>query len=473
MRTKHIAYIVIEANTPLKVGCGSSDYLQDSPVQKDWNGLPMILGTSIAGVLRKNFAGDKNDIFGDEDAKKEDSKGSKIIISNALLCIDDANKVCEELLLENKKTKIMKLFDNLPIREHTAIDHKGVTLNGAKFDEEVVYKGSRFKFSIESIEDDIESLEGILDLLLTTSFRLGGGSSKGFGKFKIHSIEKFDTSQEKDYTSSLDYVPKNPDSISKHNTQQTISKNFFTYKLKIKPDDFFMFGSGFGDEDADMTPVYEKVVDYPNKKLSENKILIPASGIKGALSHRTAFYYNKNKNNFIDENKKNFVNEYDSEENALSVGENNEAVKTLFGYKKELDKDNKTKELGQKGKILISDCFKSKKESTKVFDHVSIDRFTGGTIDGALFQEKTVVDDSECYEIEILLEKYKLLERDDLTQEKENLYIESRKAFECALRDITTGMLALGGSTTKGHGVFSGSLELDGKAIIKGDCDGK
>jgi hypothetical protein len=28
-----------------------------------------------------------------------------------------------------------------------------------------------------------------------------------------------------------------------------------TYKLKITPDDFFMFGSGFGDTDANQTPV--------------------------------------------------------------------------------------------------------------------------------------------------------------------------------------------------------------------------
>jgi len=76
--TKHIAYIIIEADTPLKVGSNSSDFLQDAPIQRDWNGLPMILGTSIAGVLRKDF--DKSrveDIFG----KDNGSNGSKVIIS--------------------------------------------------------------------------------------------------------------------------------------------------------------------------------------------------------------------------------------------------------------------------------------------------------------------------------------------------------------------------------------------------------
>jgi len=135
--TKHTAHITIQADTPLKVGSNNSDFLQDAPIQKDWNGLPMILGTSIAGVLRKDFQWDTDDIFGKEN-------GSKIIISNALL-LDEKGKVNEKLLLQ--KSPFLKIFDNLPLREHTAIDDKGVTKDGAKFDEEVVYKGTKFKFS--------------------------------------------------------------------------------------------------------------------------------------------------------------------------------------------------------------------------------------------------------------------------------------------------------------------------------------
>ncbi len=55
MTKRHIAHIIIEADTPIKVGSNAMDFLNDSPVQRDWNGLPMILGTSIAGVLRKEF----------------------------------------------------------------------------------------------------------------------------------------------------------------------------------------------------------------------------------------------------------------------------------------------------------------------------------------------------------------------------------------------------------------------------------
>jgi CRISPR/Cas system CMR subunit Cmr4 (Cas7 group RAMP superfamily) len=419
-KNRYIAHIVIEADTPIKVGSNASDFLQDSPVQKDWNGLPMILGTSIAGVLRKDFKGDVKDIFGED-------KGSKVIISNALL-LDEKGKVYEELL--TSKSDFLKVFDNLPIREHTAINSKGVTNNGAKFDEEVVYKGIRFKFSIEFIEDVKETFDSVLNILSNSAFRLGGGNTKGFGKFKIIEIKTGLVDLE-NYSSSLN----GSEVLTSHNCEvkASIPKKHTTYTLKIRPDDFFMFGSGFGDDDADMTPVFEKVVDYKNGKLSEKQVLIPASSIKGAIAHRTAFYYNKKMLELGNDHTK--------------TGENNEAVKAIFGHKKELDK-NTQKELGQKGKILISDCFKEHSAQTKTFDHVAIDRFTGGAIDGALFQEKTVARDDDSYEIEILLEK--TIQGDEL------------KAFENALKDIATGMLSLGGATTKGHGVFSGEVLKDG-----------
>jgi len=413
MQTRHIAHIVIEADTPLKVGSNATDFLQDSPIQKDWNELPMILGTSIAGVLRKDFEGDDNDIFGNE-------HGSKIIISNALL-LDEKQKVCEDLLL--KKSNFLKIFDNLPIREHTAINSKGSSKEHSKYDEEVLFKGTRFKFSIELIEDKNEVFEMVLSLLLRSSFRLGGGSTKGFGKFNIVEIkiDKFDNTNYENYSSSLNHTLS-----TKYEIKSLESNRFTTYSLNITPDDFFMFGSGFGDEDADMIPVYEKCINYKDGKLSKEMILLPASSVKGAISHRTAYHYNLQNKCFIG-------GEFEPREN----------IKQIFGE----EKNSKKNIDGVKGKVLFSDCFKEVKQKTKVFDHVSIDRFTGGAIDGALFQEKTIYDDSE-YSIEILLEN--------------NIDHEYVKAFESALTDITTGMLSLGGATTKGHGIFSGYVKKNG-----------
>lgn len=415
---RYIAHIVIEAETPLKTGSAAMNFLQDSPVQKDWNGLPMILGTSIAGVMRKSL--NDSPLFGflGDDQKKIEGEGSKVIISNALL-VDEHNRVCETLLLD--KSPFLKIFDSLPIREHTAIDHKGVTKNGAKFDEEIVYKGTRFKFSIEFIEDDATTFQSLVQVLSDSAFRLGGGSTKGFGKFRIHEIKSRRASLE-EYTSSLNDPLQNCEVDIPHRTE---SSTYSTYTLRLKPDDFFMFGSGFGDSDADMTPVLEQTIDYHRAKLGATQILIPASSLKGAIAHRTTYHYNKLQGNTIE------------------AQNGTETLTEIFGEAK----NSKLNVTGSKGKILISDCFKPFDEAkhAKTFDHVSIDRFTGGAIDGALFQEKTISSsgDEDWYEIEILLQK----SVDGI----------GLKAFENTLEDIATGMLPLGGATTKGHGIFIGS----------------
>lgn len=404
MTKRHIAHITIEADTPLKVGSGSSDFLQDSPIQKDWNNLPMILGTSIAGVLRKEFDEKiANDIFGSD-------KGSKIILSNALL-LDSDNKVYESLLLE--KNNFLKNFDVLPIREHTAITDKGVAREHSKFDEEVLYKGTQFKFRLEMLGDDEDIWKELLNKLALPSFRLGGGGTKGFGKLKILKIthKLFDITDESYSNLSSSLNENFGEDFIKATSTDT---NYDTYILTLKPDDFFMFGSGFGDDEADGTPVYEKVIK--DGKLSDEKVLIPASSIKGAIAHRTTYHYNTLKKLFIGGEEK-----------------PRESISEIFGSK--ADKDE-----GSKGKILFADVYQDKKE-TKVFDHVKIDRFTGGAMDGALFQEKTVASDTS-FEVEILVEK--------------EINETCIKAFEHTLDDICSGMLPLGGSVNKGHGVFTG-----------------
>lgn len=447
---RFLAHVIIEAKTPLKVGGGKNDLFLDAPVQRDWNGLPMILGTSVAGILRRAFEDNAgkdaaNEIFGTKREKKdqgengkvskdenkkedEDLLGSRLIISNALLLVDKNNKVCEELLLE--KNEFLRLFDNLPIRDHVAIGANGAAKDAGKFDEEVVFKGTRFKFSLE-FDGSKEEFEEILNLLCDPTLRLGGGSSKGFGSLGILEI-KWGEFEPDRYSSSLNFSSDGfakfmPDSAADGNL-----KRYIRYELKISPDDFFMFGSGFGDRDADQTPVLESVIDYENKCLGKRKILIPASSVKGALSHRTAFHFNKINKQFGEKAK---------------VGSENEAVREIFGYEK--NKNDK----GAKGKILISDCFLDYDEAkdAKVFEHVSIDRFTGGAIDSALFQEKAVAKRDE-FTIEILLKNDV---RDD--EEKEAFY-NALGAFEAALDDVVKGRLSLGGATTKGYGFFKGKV---------------
>ncbi|EKJ0130129.1 RAMP superfamily CRISPR-associated protein [Campylobacter fetus] len=364
MATKrHVAHVTLEALTPLKVGSQSVDFLQDSPVQKDWNNLPMILGSSIAGVLRVKLKDKTDDIFGKEN-------GSKIIISNALL-LDKTAKVCETLLLE--KDDFLSLFENLPLREHTAINEKGLAIDKSKFNEEVVFKGSKFKFSIELVEDDKESFNDILSLLIDDDFRLGGGSSKGFGEFEIKRI-RYGYLDVSEYSSSLNFELKNV-----YQKQSQTGQKLTKYELNIAPDNFFMFGSGFGDSDADMTPVFEQTISYDTSSISNPKVLIPASSIKGALLHRTLYHICKLEGITVDKSLEEALREAKKRKDIKDL---KDLVVPLFGEAKNTDKK------GKKGNILMSDCFKANDAQTKIFDHVAIDRFTGGAMDGIVISRK-------------------------------------------------------------------------------------
>lgn len=303
---KFIANITIKAKTPLKVGSNGIDFLQDSPVQKDWNDLPMILGTSIAGALRAKFDKEKaNKFFGDDQSDIKDkslAQGSKVIISNALLC-DELGKVSESLLV--KKSDFQELFSSLPKRDHTAIDSKGVAKERSKFDEEIVYKGAKFKFNLELLGADTVyegDFKDILSLLYQNSFRLGGGSTKGFGKIEVVKItyDKFDLNSQK-YEELENTLNSNFNQIYENKNQA--DENYEIYEISLIPDDFYMFG-GWYDKEVDNSPVYEKVIIHKDDKsyLSSRKILIPASSIKGAISHRTTYHYNLLNEKFIGDN---------------------------------------------------------------------------------------------------------------------------------------------------------------------------
>jgi len=407
---RYVAHITIQTLTPLKVGSSKIALHTDMPINRDFNNLPFIQGTTLAGILRKEFdENEADEIFGYEKSKDE-GQGSKIIISNALL-LDENLKVHEKPVII--KSGFLKFFDNLPIREHTAINAKGTAKEHSKYDEEIIYKGAMFKFSVES--ENKEYIQKILSKL--KKVRIGGKTTNGYGKFEVKKIEFEEMEDERyeNYSASLNEKLKEIE-INFEESDYTV------YDVKLKPDDmFFIFGSGKPDDEADMTYVKEKILDYENKTLKE-MALIPGSSIKGAVSHRVAYYYNlaKGKNN---------VTEYDKDDNP--------AVIALFGQKKD---DKK----GVKGKVIFEDIYLENYREKK-FDHVKIDRFTGGAIDGALFNEKAITTDEIKFSIYV---------------KKDAEYIEY---LEKALDDMCKGLLPLGGMVTKGHGVFVGSYKRRGE----------
>jgi CRISPR/Cas system CSM-associated protein Csm3 (group 7 of RAMP superfamily) len=510
---RYIARITVEAETPLTVGSGDSGLMIDKLVAKDANFLPYIPGTSLAGVLRHSL--DKSladEIFG---SGGEDGEGSKLIISAAMLIGEDGKEVIEGLKKLDYSKGYYSYFSRLPERDHVRMNDKGAAdaKNHGKYDEELVHKGVRFVFELEYIshKKEDENWDRLLNTLAHPNFRIGGGTRKGFGKLKIIAEKShqrcFNLSLQADFedylnhTGSLNYKTEGWNDLTIASKQK--ADGWQLYKLTLQAKDYFIFGAGFGDKDADNIPKTEQYFTWDSGKpvlIEQEKLLIPATSIKGILSHRVAYHYNLLTKNYIGSKPASYayeefnakeavekyfdkykfetmdndpddeiweqlqkeieainiddipsfiqfkrnINEAIQDDVKNGVGENNKAVKALFGYSKNTEYGQD----GQRGKVVLNDLYLPyNKENAKVFNHVKIDRFTGGASDGALFQEKAVRHDTTIT-LEIWVDTLAF-------KEDENI----QKAWEAALYDITSGRLPIGGHSSKGHGIFTGSLE--------------
>ena len=428
-----LARIVIEAETPIAVGGGESGILTDSLVATDINGLPYIPGTSIAGVLRHSIV-DENFVNKYLGYQEDDfGQGSKIIISDAVM-IGKEGKALDDLQEIDLEDEFYIHFSQLPIRQHVRINSQGTTDEGGKFDCQVVFKGTRFVFDVELVttsQNDETDFITILKHLSQPEMRLGSGIHNGYGKIKVvdYKIKSLDLKKKEDLDS---YINKSSclaeewpfTEDQKKPLDKEGGKKWISYNLELKPDSFFLFGSGLSDDNADMTPVDEWFIKWENGKPHfVEGTLIPASSIKGALSHRTAFYWNKLNHKYADKSEG-------------VTGDKNDAVAAIFGRVVDSNKI-------EHGNILLSDVIIPKVPS-KILNHVSIDRFTGGALDGALFTERITYSPKTIIPIEILVDSTAFCGKDKTIQD----------AFQKAIEDLGNGMLPLGGGVNRGHGIF-------------------
>lgn len=464
------ARLVLEADTALFVGSGESSLLKDALVVTDANGWPIVPGTSITGVLRNSLSKVLdgkvlNDIFGFQ--KSDEGSGSRLLVSHGHMMLTES-KVAEGLMAEDYAAILAK-FEDLPSRQRVRISSQGAAVKGGLFDNEVVYKGTRFMVELElkGTKEDKSHWDNIIKAISNPLFRIGSGTRNGYGSMKVIAQKSFQRVYDLTNKDELDKYLNHPayfntpvSESSSLASDTSNEKGSITYTLELKPDDFFIFSEGYGDQDVHNKPVTEEVLIYNDSGFTfEKYTLIPGSSMKGAIAHRTAFHYNKLKGRFADELIPNIT--YKVAENLYS-GSGNKAVNELFGLGNGFDWEEDTNEAikngynyyenygdAHRGHVIIDDIYLNEDEvdNEKIFNHVAIDRFTGGAMDTALFSEKVshLKEGKESITLKIHLDN-------------PNLDAMCVQALENALLDITKGLLPLGGMTTKGFGMFTGSL---------------
>lgn len=441
-----IAGIEIEFSTPLCVKSGDYSVLSDSIVVKDTNSFPYIPGTSLAGLIRHNLKLQKEDdefIFGKID-------GSRIIFTNANLVYGE--KLVVDGIMDNiENNAILCFYKNLNTRQHVSINHSGVAKKNAKFDEEIVYSGSRFYFEIEIFTNSNEEFElslntfySIISLLKQPNIRLGSGSRKGLGEFIVtrSNLASIDLSNLEmlnlyaNKSSSLNDFEwwKNIPEYSLLPIKDIISDHEWIKKTyKLVPEDFFLIGSGYGTKDTDKGPVKEDKLIWKEGKpeILKDCLLIPASSIKGSISHRLAYNYNEITRVFADEIDKTNLSHY--------TCENNTAVKYVFGT------SGSKPEEAKRGLIIPSDIIENIEYLEKIQNHVAIDEFTSGSIKGGLFSESLIFTENEFL---FNLQFHNSLFDGEKTPK------DVKEALEKTLKDFEDGLIPIGSGNGKGFGFF-------------------
>jgi CRISPR/Cas system CSM-associated protein Csm3 (group 7 of RAMP superfamily) len=423
--------------TPLHIGGAENSFETDMPIIRDGDGKPYIPATSISGVIRDYL----ENLLGENDGKinlflGNQDKNNKQIKSH--LIIDDA------VLLDNE--------ESVEIRDHASVDR--LTLSAAdkgKFDEQIISAGSKFDFSMElNIDKNYEKHFYELLKLTLNGFNkglifIGGKSTRGFGRVKLEDIKvnKYDFEKEKkaldDYINGqenkFDY--ENEISIEEFKNQIK-SYNYAKLNIKCKIPTGFLIKSGTmseKDTDADMVQLESK---NANGKIVP---VIPGSSLKGIFRTRADMIIRTVK---PDMKKVQKLNENELEKHLLQ----NKYLFKLFGtsidWKSENIKiENEPYIKDEKGRIFFEDSYMysymygniKRKKTT----HIKVDRFTGGAVDGALYDMETLWSENDdiYFDLNIMVK---------------NAELRYLGLLGHCLKDLFTGDLKIGYGTRRGLG---------------------
>ncbi|MEQ8817878.1 MAG: RAMP superfamily CRISPR-associated protein [Thalassobaculum sp.] len=488
----HLATVTLETTTPISVGSGAEDALFDTLLVRDANGLPIIPGTSLAGVLRhlylaRNGHAATNALFGlDADeirqrARDRDAapaigsptyEASPLQVSQGSLHGETDQPPAPGLHLPDVLARDPVYAHALQVqpvaRDHVRLTHRGAAdaAGHGKFTRTALARGNRFSFELAlwSSQDPDPRWTALADLLAEPAFRIGGGTRRGYGgvtvmRWRERIFDLRDALAARAYRTHRDAAgPKRLVGFEDRIVTPIAAPVVAT--LRLSADDHFRFGAGraslataTGAKPADMLPVSEARVVWNTgtdggtvASLERDLALVPATAIKGALAHRVAFHHNCLEGKFL--------------ENGTDPEAENNAVIALFGA---VRSGSGGTESGEAGRVLVSDLLLDDLDPSRQLGrmtHNGLDRFSGGTRSGVLYTEELLFDCAFTVQVEVL---------DPSAPGLAPAHI--RQAFGAALSDLAEGRLALGGGGSKGHGRFhaaEGVQWSDGGAWIAG-----
>ncbi len=474
-----VARVTLELSTPLTIGTGGGDDTRDATCVEDCNGLPTLPATSLVGVLRHALAeGARPEehprcraLFGYQDRAsdgQDEAAGQSSLVECSWGQVHDANDRPVPVRAARATDEVLDALRVGVLRDHVRIDPRGVADGAGKFDEALVPAGARFTFELLvhaglGVEPR-PALEELLGRLAAPGMRLGGRTRRGFGAIRVVRVGLADLDLRKPADrQTWQRLPRelsqgDPVRVLAPFTPRHVGSGGVVARLRLRPLDHWIFGGGRPslpehqreeDRPHDRLPVTERRVRWIEERGQTRGVvdrlehLVPASGLKGALRHRVAFHARRLAGRWADTAGEGWPD--------LGAQGPTDAERWLFGQIKAANLPSEA------GRTLISDLYISSAKYAAM-QHVSLDRFTQGPMDGLLFSEALLYEGPPL-ELELAIETARAGEEPE----------QARAALASALRDLCEGRLALGAGSSKGHGFFSGTVEWsDGGRWIGG-----
>ncbi len=353
----HRYYIqgVLCLDSPAIIGSGENE-LADTQLVRDWDGNVIIPGTTLAGNIRHALKEAATDI------------GEKLI------------KTCFGSSDDTSGHSLLSFFDGTnaedckvttEIRDGVKIDSitKTVELT-SKYDYETICTGSSFTFRMEAVSresTDAESVEKIISaiirLLEQGQVRIGAKTSRGFGKIRLEEKQlcKLVMDQEEDRQAWIDFFWSELGNIATNtplaeDNDQTYFQEAQSFTCSTTfniPDSLIIKSSSPDPEDVDFVSL-----------TSSGQPIISGTSWCGAIRHAL----------------ENVGRELGKKEKM------EELLKHTFGW---VSSTHDTTQQALPSRIFIDE---SPIENASMIPYTrnKIDRFTGGVVKGALFDEKSV-----------------------------------------------------------------------------------
>lgn len=396
-------------DTPTCLGSGDTDGNIDLQILRDSiEDKALLMGSSIAGALRNYLREYQNSdeflLFGGI-RTDEDGDQSPLIINDAI-----SSEIIQAELRDSVK------IDSIT---RTAADK-------AKYDLELLQAGTEFplcfELLIEKGSDESSLLKGLaiaLQGLEQGEISLGIKKHRGFGRCKVNNwqVWQFDL---RDHQQRLDWLKFEHWHFFDYPTHTSIAQAL-NVSLNEKDDkrEFCKIDATFtlatpllirsGQASSDKAP---DVVHLKSRRNGELKPVLSGTSLTGVLRHRAERIIN-------------------------TIGKNTSIIEDIFGS--DLSK-NKTSEAKASRLIVHESVIEN--TTDLVQNRIAIDRFTGGTLHGALFNEQPIFSNHD-------------------THLKLNIELRNPKNYEIGLlllllKDLWTGDLPVGGTSSIGRGRLQG-----------------